>query len=123
LPRHSQLNTTEFEKTERLTLQGIGPDGSGTCCARSCAAAEFLPRTGRPGRIRLPGTDTAYSVFRRLFPEHQSERFELLCTELVRHWRLQLTYSSATGLIIIETGSGRGPQSASPTKKAMLRRH
>ena len=102
-----QINTTQFTKTETLTLPGLGPNGTDDADVRA-AAAELLDRARRAARIRAAGHDAPTSSGSRA---GSSSRIDPTTIQIYETAELsfgvgdaQLSYGHSTGLIIVKTG-------------------
>src|SRR2546425_1666067 len=102
-----QINTTEFKKTETLTLAGLGPNGTDLTRTFVLPALSFSLELVGQLRIRPPGTQTDLVRMQGgFFLSINRERFELFATAELSFGigDAQITFGAATGLIIIVTG-------------------
>src|SRR5439155_1352025 len=106
-----QINTTEFKKTETLTLAGLGPNGTDLTRTFALPALSFSLELVGQLRIRPPGTQTDLVRMQGgFFLSINRERFELFATaELSFGARgAQITSAAGARLILLVTGVAPG---------------
>jgi hypothetical protein len=102
-----QVNTTEFQKTETLSLPGLGPNGSDLKRTFHLAPVSFSIELVAQLRIRPPGTDTDLVRMEGGFYLNISPaKFEIFAMAELSFGvgDAQITYGKTTGLIVVATG-------------------
>src|SRR6185369_6855755 len=106
-----EINTSDVQKTEQLTLKGIGPNGTDLTQTFVLPAQSFILQIAGQARIRVPGTDTDLlklngGFYMRIDPT----QFTIYETAELSFGigSAQITYSKSTGVFIIQTGVGAG---------------
>jgi len=106
-----QINLTEFQKTETLTLTGLGPNGTDLTRTFVLPKLSFSLELVGQVRIRPPGAQTDLVRMQGgFFLSINPERFELFATAELSFGvgDAQITFGAATGLIVIVTGQTPG---------------
>jgi hypothetical protein len=109
-----QVNTTSQTKVETLTLPGLGPNGTDAPRTFTLRPQSFSLELVGQLRLRAPGSSTDLVRLQGGFYLTISpEQFQIFATAELSFGvgDAQLTYGSATGLIVIQTGlaPGRNP--------------
>ena len=102
-----QINLTTFEKTEDLTLRGLGDNGEDITRTFVLPPLSFSIEVVGQLRVRPPGTSTDLMRLQGGFVLRiDPSRFEIFATAELSFGvgSAQLTYGEASGLIIVKTG-------------------
>ncbi|NOS68309.1 MAG: calcium-binding protein, partial [Verrucomicrobia bacterium] len=99
-----QINTTGYEKTETITLRGIGDGGTDVTRTFVLAPHTFSIELVGQALIKIPGTDT--ELFRLnggFFMKISDTRFELFATAELSFGigSSRITYAEARGLLVV----------------------
>ncbi|HXG48652.1 MAG TPA: calcium-binding protein, partial [Methylomirabilota bacterium] len=101
-----QINTTDFVRTETLTLPGIGPNNTDLTRTYQLAPKTFAIEIVGGLRVRPPGAES--DLFRMeggFFLKINPQRFEVFATASLSYGigAAQITYGEATGLLVVVT--------------------
>ncbi len=106
-----QINTTDYPKTETLTLKGIGPNGGNLTQTFNLPKQNFTLQLVGQLRVRPPGTTTDLLNLNGGFHlKIDPTVFEIYATASLSFGAgsSKLVYGQASGLLIIVTGVGAG---------------
>ena len=112
-----QVNTTDFQKVETLTLPGLGPNGADLQRTYTLRPTSFALELVGQLRLQPPGTSADLVRLQGgFFISIDPTKFQLYATAELSFGLgdAQLTYAAATGLLVIQTASRRAATRASP---------